>query len=364
MLLRSGRGPVREVDVSVDVQKLLAEVSAEAPCGDDLEYDPGFQEMERLAQGQPERQMGATVVPAEPPDWRGVRTKALELLARTRDLRIALQLVRAELALDGLAGFADGLVLLRGLIERFWADVHPRLDPDDNNDPTLRVNVLATLVDAAVIAQVREAALARSRTLGVATLRDHLIHTGAMSGAAVLATDVYDAVFLDCDIEVLQAAAQGARVGFDAVTGLEQSLTSAVGAGRAVDFSPLRVLLRQAGQLLDDRLARRGVVAAPATDETAAAAAVEAGGEEPAAGSGRGGGGVPGRINNRDEVIRALDAVCEYYQRCEPSSPVPILLVRARRLAAMGFLDIMRNLAPDSLPAFDVLRGPEDGAGG
>src|SRR3546814_5695753 len=56
----------------VDVPLLLTAVSADSPCGDDLEYDASFLELERAAQGQPERQMGDAVLAAEPAEWRKV----------------------------------------------------------------------------------------------------------------------------------------------------------------------------------------------------------------------------------------------------------------------------------------------------
>ncbi|WP_280529446.1 type VI secretion system ImpA family N-terminal domain-containing protein [Pseudomonas sp. Ost2] len=46
---------------------LLAAVSANSPCGEDLEYDAQFLQLERDAQGKPERSMGDSVQPAEPP---------------------------------------------------------------------------------------------------------------------------------------------------------------------------------------------------------------------------------------------------------------------------------------------------------
>lgn len=46
----------------LDVPVLLAAVSPDSPCGDDLEYDAAFLELERIAQGQPERQMGLSLI--------------------------------------------------------------------------------------------------------------------------------------------------------------------------------------------------------------------------------------------------------------------------------------------------------------
>ncbi len=52
----------------IDVESLLSEIAADAPCGEDLEYDSQFVEMEKQSQGTPERQYGDTIIPGEPPD--------------------------------------------------------------------------------------------------------------------------------------------------------------------------------------------------------------------------------------------------------------------------------------------------------
>jgi len=95
-----------------DVESLLSDITADAPCGEDLEYDPQFAEMEKQAQGTPERQYGDTIIPGDPPDWRGVSKTALDLLERTHDLRIAAYLTRAQLNTDGLLGFTQSLALI------------------------------------------------------------------------------------------------------------------------------------------------------------------------------------------------------------------------------------------------------------
>lgn len=351
--------------VALDVEKWLEPVSDDEPGGSDLEYDPDFQALERLATGKPEQQIGSTIVPAEAPDWRAVRGKAMELLERTRDLRVALVLTRALLAVEGLPGFADGLRYLHGLLERHWEHVHPQLDPDDYNDPTTRVNIIAGLVAADsddVLGLLRQAALARSRSFGVATLRDWLILSGASSGTPVLTTETFDAVFREVAAEELQAAADSAHAAFDLASAIERRLTEQVGSGNAVDLSPLRTALKPCVQLLDERLAQRGLGAVAETEAlpVAGEGPAEAGGSA-AAGAGASG-FVAGRISTRDDVLKALEAVCDYYTRHEPSSPVPILMERARRLVTMSFVDIMRNIAPDSLAQIDVLRGPDPDA--
>src|SRR4051794_17440868 len=127
------------------IEKLLQPVSATDVSGPDLFYDPRFEELETMLKGKPEIEMGAIVKPAEPPDWVELRTKSAEFLRASKHLRPAVLLACALLKLEGLPGFRDGMQLVDGLVEQYWKDVHPRLDPEDNNDPQARLNILSGL---------------------------------------------------------------------------------------------------------------------------------------------------------------------------------------------------------------------------
>lgn len=81
----------------------------------------------------------------------------------------------------------------------------------------------------------------------------------------------------------------------------------------------------------------------------------------PATAPAAGGTGVPGALNSREDVVRALDAICDYYRRHEPSSPIPLLMQRAKRLATMDFMAIIRDLAPGAVQQVEEIRGPEGG---
>jgi type VI secretion system protein ImpA len=72
---------------------------------------------------------------------------------------------------------------------------------------------------------------------------------------------------------------------------------------------------------------------------------------------------VGGRITSRDDVVRVLDKVCEYYERNEPSSPVPVLLRRARRLVPKDFMEILRDLVPDGVAQAENIRGADSDDG-
>ena len=63
-------------------------------------------------------------------------------------------------------------------------------------------------------------------------------------------------------------------------------------------------------------------------------------------------------VRSRAEVIRLLDLVCDIDERYEPSSPLPMLLQRARGLVDKNFLEILRDLAPDGLTQAQTSSAP------
>ncbi len=53
-----------------------------------------------------------------------------------------------------------------------------------------------------------------------------------------------------------------------------------------------------------------------------------------------------GAIRSRQDAIRALDAVAEFFRRNEPSSPIPLFVDRAKRLVSKDFLEVLADIAP------------------
>lgn len=314
--------------------------------------------MERSTVGKPEQQFGETIIPAEEPDWAAVKRQSLSLAERTKDMRVGVVLARALIQTDGFVGFADALAVLRGYVDKFWATVHPQLDPDDWNDPTLRVNTLVSLCDGeTTLRMLKRAPLVRSRAMGPVSLLDWAVAQGELPAPAGVETpptaSSVDAAFQDVAVAELQATHEAVRASVADVQHIEAEVTSLVGASQAASLSPLVSVLKDAEKILAAQLARRGVSqgvadapgtqgeAAPGPAAAAVAPVVVADGE----------------IRTRDDVIRALDRICQYYERNEPSSPVPMLLRRSKRLATMSFLEILRELTPDGLAQAEALGG-------
>jgi type VI secretion system protein ImpA len=343
----------------INAEELLKPISEDAPCGVDLSYDVGLQELETLARGKEETQFSA----AEPPDWKKLQKRCLELFGISKDLRIAITLATAAFELDGLAGFRESLVLVNGLVTTYWATVHPQLDPADDNDPLQRMNIVATFATpigtfgdtVKFLERLRAVPLCKSVQMGSFNLGDIL---RAESGTPPQAdkpgptTSQIEAAFRDSQPEELRETLRLLNECISVEQSIDESITSTVGAARAPDLAPL------AGELV----AMRNRVA-PYVRGEAIAVSVETGpaaeAHQPSAGRAL---SLDGEIRSREEVVKILQRVCQYYERTEPSSPVPLILKRAIRLAGMDFMQIITDLTPDAISQIRTVTGekPEE----
>jgi type VI secretion system protein ImpA len=136
-----------------------------------------------------------------------------------------------------------------------------------------------------------------------------------------------------------------AKAGADAAakTAAAAAAAAAAATDAAPKFEALLIPLRQMDSELRARVAARQPVS-----ETEGAAGPGSGpsaaGTTPAVLS------IGGAINSRQDAIRALDAVAEFFRTSEPSSPVPLFLERAKRLVSKDFLEVLADIAPDGIP--------------
>ena len=337
---------------SIDIEKLLEPVSSEEPCGPNLEYDAAFLALERTSQGKPEQRMGDSIRAAEPPEFDAVARDAAALLARSKDLRVAVQFARAQTHMRGFQGLSDGVGLVHGLLDRYFATVHPQLDPDEGNDPTMRITAVAGLCASELLSALRTTPLIVSRTFGPVTLRDFAVAAGnatPIADAPKVDLNTIEAAFTDSDLAAHEASATTLKAAVAHVAGIE-SVFERETAGQGPELGALIDLLRQATHAVVSRLERRQGVAA-------AAAAEDAGEAAAAGGPARSGQAFSGDIRSRADVVHALDKICAYYAEFEPSSPIPLLLERGKRLVSKSFLDIIRDMAPAGVPEVESIAG-------
>jgi len=359
----------------LDVAAWLGAVSDDSPTGPNLEFDADFGALDRAAQSKPEQQYGDTIIAAEEPDWKDVQGQALALLERSRDLRVLGHLAVARLHLGGLTEYAEVLTLTRQLIETRWDEIHPQLDPEDDNDPTLRANALLRFANSALVLKyLRDMPLANSPRLGHYSWRDVAIATGAIPSDEPnkITESVIRSAFQDSNPERLNVVRQAAETVTQDADAIVAVFEERAGPGTSPDFSELTKLLRQMTQAIQRYMPQ----AMPVEADAAADAAEPEAGAAPGMGMGMGmpamAGAVAQRpaavtaaslteVTTREDALRLLDLATRYYQRFEPSSPLPMLIERARSLADKNFLDIVRDLVPDGLGQAQTLVGNRDG---
>jgi type VI secretion system protein ImpA len=304
-------------------------------CGPDMEYDLSFMELEQAVAGKPETQFG----PAEAPDWRQGRELAEQLFGQTRDLRVAMQWTRAVVNLEGLEGLPAGLALLHGWLDRYWEELHPRPDPDDG-DAFARLSVLASL-DAlgGLLGDVRQAQLLVDRRVSGLRVRTVEIARDKLAPRAdetVMTRGQIEGTLRDLP-DVAERVGTAVNEALDRLKALQTLMDERFGAGQGPDLKNLREMLQGVLSLV------------PQTDGAAEPTEVPAEAEQvqtaPVA-SGRS--GVFG-VESRQDAVRAIQLVCAYLDRNEPTNPAQLLLRRAERLIDKDFLQLVRDLAPDAL---------------
>jgi type VI secretion system protein ImpA len=355
------------IDMALDNIALLPDISESAPAGENLELDPDFGALERASRGKPEQQYGDTIIPAEPADWKQAEALGVALQERTRDLRVMTHLAIARLNLSGIPAFTEMLAQIRLQIEERWDHVHPQLDPEDDNDPTLRANALFRLQDPSnVLRPMRDLALATSPQTGPIRLRDIAIFRGTAEpeeGKDKPSEALIRGAFSRTNPERLQLLREAVNLAVVEVGKLPNAFDAHAGSGNAPDFTNLRKMLLDIQKEL-----KFFEVAAdePPAEEAAAEADDGQGGDSetsaPAARRGGGRGGMNIRsvssVTTRDDALYLLELASSYFRSYEPSSPLPMLIDRARRLSAMDFMDILRDLAPDGVTQAQIVAGP------
>lgn len=378
--------------MALDLAEPLPGLFEEGPCGPNLEFDGAFGALERAAQGTPERQAGDKIVPAEDPVWKEVAALAAALLERTYDLRVMSHLAIARLHVSGLGEFAKVMAAMATLLQTRWEQVHPQLDPEDDNDPALRANALLPLAHPTrVLRALRTMPLATSKRAGPVSWRTVAVALGSVEAATAQEKQTEGeirAAFADTPPNRVEAVRENIAAAVRATDGITAAFDSNSGYGNAPDLGPLTKLLKEMGRYIGQYFTAEASPQAPGEAEAGDAATDDG---PPAAwpggngGGGNGGGGNNGGGNNggggggnargggpvtamalsavatREEAMHLLDIVCRYYEQYEPSSPLPLMLARARNLATKSFLEILQDLAPDGVFQAQTIVQSRDG---
>ncbi len=337
---------------------LLAPVSEASPCGDDLSFSTEFDAIQELRRADdPTLDQGAWVTALKSADWPGVRAQCEHVLThRSKDLRAAAWLTDASARIVGFAGLADGLSLCALLCERYWNDLHPRMDDGDAEQRGGNLRWLLAQVEALG----SQLTVLQHGARGV-SLRDvEAAQTLPRGGDRADAAPAAAATFTQDD---LAAARRGtpraflatnladARRALEALAQLQQVIDARMGDD-GPGFAGARQALESALHAVE-RLAREldpaGAVAAAVADASVGVGPVSAGTAAAA--------GDP--LRSRTAALQQLREVAEFFRRTEPHSPVAYLAERAAKWGDMPLHDWLRAVLKDqgTLSSMEELLG-------
>ncbi|MDL2357456.1 MAG: type VI secretion system protein TssA [Pseudomonadota bacterium] len=308
----------------LSTEELLAPVSADQPCGEDLAFSSELDAIARAREADdPSLDQGEWQSELKEADWKFVASGCAKLIAgRSKDLRLAVWLAEARAKTAGLRGLGDALLLVAGLCERYWDGLLPL--PDEGSCEQRSGNLC--WIEARIPQLAREVKL----TEGAGTNMSLIDMARARARGAGGATEV-DAARLATSRKFAQALLADSLHCVAAVAELRRVTDLRLGAD-GPGFTAAQAALQDVIHFLTPAAREPGASSQP--DQQANQQANPQAGLRPAPPQApEQGAAAGGPLQSRAQALAQLRAVAEFFRRTEPHSPVAYL---AERAAAWG----------------------------
>ncbi|MGN3975569.1 ImpA family type VI secretion system protein [Tsuneonella sp. SYSU-LHT278] len=330
------------------LDELLAPIAGDAPTGPDMDESAEFDRLRTAFDIN--FPLDAKViepddgVPAPAPvDWEELRDEIEALSDQTKDLFLAVSYARCGLVLGDLDTVERGLMFSAGLLESYWEAVNPPIDGVMGYPG--RAGIFENLAQRGAFGiPFLQMAIVRDGRMALTgeQLRDAAENEGASDHFAT-ARRVLDSL----DEAHKQALAARFVALLDALARIERAMKEHADGASAPDFSTTRDII-QAVQ--DAYLSLAGLAQQTGGGEVADVAGdgVDAGmvSGDPAVANGA---GFSGKVRSREDVLRALTEIEQYYARFEPGHPVKVASARLRGWVTKDFMAILEDIVPNSV---------------
>jgi type VI secretion system protein ImpA len=348
--------------VSLNHQLYFQPVSDDDPCGEDLWIDRYYSQLADLLEMIVGRGPGiyGDAIPGTG-DWSKISEEADKGIAQTKHLGLVRYAILADLHRSGLSGLVDGLQVINFFLTEYWEHLHPRPDEGDYDD---RLDEIRLLEDPHIIAAIGEIPISGEGLAGGPYTLDEALkaeaadagesaseedsetgHSANVLTETILEASINETLVKDPDFY------QGLRDEVAEIRELLAATLEAISAqlsGASLSFPAIEGRLKEVERVV-------GKVVAAGDD---------LGGE---GGDGPPIGGQPaqglGEIRNRNDVLRVLAKISEYYRKTEPTSPVAVMLERTKRVVMMDFMEIVTEFGLDGTPPIRQVFGVSENNG-
>jgi type VI secretion system protein ImpA len=352
----------------LDIEALLAPLADGDGAGEDLRPDYSPTSLyQRVRTQRNDARAGERAIDGGDPEanpaaiaaaWREVKKLGIEAVGtKSKDFEIASWMAEALVRVDGLPGLADAAEVIAGLCDRFWDQGFPGLETEDGledraapigglsgegSDGTLMVSIrrypLFQRADGSDGDLFTWQRAEETAAIGDAERRQARIDAG------VPAFDVLQNE-ARASLPLLRRAGQEARAALAAWTAMDTALSARFG-GSAPSTRRVAEAL-QAILDLETRIGGAPAADAPMEEAGGGMAAPDGGGGGGMATAGGGGGG-PKPLRTREDAIRQIEEIAEFFRKTEPHSPLAFTLDDAARRARLPLTELLTEVLPDS----------------
>ncbi|MBW6400958.1 type VI secretion system protein TssA [Roseomonas sp. HJA6] len=354
----------------LDLEALLAPLADGGGGGEDLRADDSYTSLyQRVRTQRNDARTGERAIDSGDPEanpaaiasaWREVKKLGAEAISgKSKDFEIAAWMAEALVRVDGLPGLTDAALLIGGLCDQYWDNGFPSLESEDGlEDRSAPIGGLSGEgADGTLMASIRRYPLFQrgDGSDGDLFTWQRSEETAAIADAerkqARLDSGVPDFDVLQNEARAstaaLRAVGQEARRALDAWTAMDTALGNRFGGN-----APSTRRVSEALQSIIDLVTR---IAGSPSEPTAAAEeeAHDADAGAPAvAGGGSGavaavGGGGPKPLRTREDAIRQLEDIANFFRKTEPHSPLAFTLDDAVRRARLPLPELLAEVLPD-----------------
>jgi len=346
-------------ETTIDIAAILKPIPGENPAGKDIRDSKEFDLLKEARREEEALDQGDWKRDAKTADWpKAIQTATKILTTQSKDLQVAAWLVEALLKRHGFAGLRDGLKVLHGLHEKFWDGLYPAIEDGDVEFRSGKLEALNKLIPIGInttplirssdgssytyvhYKESQEVENLRRGAAGDSEKRRQLeeaVNDGKLEG------EKFDKAAVGTPLAHCASVLEQLSDCWAAFEQLDQVLGEKYGEA-APGLRAVKDAIGECRLLMDNIVRKKGGVGLGISETTDAVQVAGVSGQVAAQAGGISIGIEP---RDREEALRRLAGVAEFFRKTEPHSPVFHLVQRAARWGTMPLDEWLREVIKD-----------------
>ena len=348
----------------IDIKSLLAPISDDSPTGEDMSFSTEFSEIKEARRADDDLPQGEWARENKVAEWARVKQLSVDLLrTRTKDLQIVAWLSEALTHQNGFPGLYSGLTLMREVIMAYWDELYPAID-DGLGIRAGKISwlntTLAPVIETIPLTAQSEGGYSlrhwnEAKEVDNVARRDPAAAKRLVDEENKLTSDIINksvAATPDAFYESLYSDLVACQVSFK----LLDNTVDMKFADEAPSLASLKNVIESCLQLIARIAKEKGMVGGE----------IESSSHSTGPAPNRLGEKIGGRLGSREDALRKLAEVAQYFRAHEPHSPIAYLVDRAAKWGYMTFDQWLQEVIKDKtqLGAVHELLGINPPGGG